>query len=354
MGFAETRVRRTAGVMIQNPARRRRQPKQGSAHLYIAARCVRVLENPVLGAGSKMYFCKQKPHWQWGAAPVASPGKCRFSVDNRWSVLCLPRPRGQTGSVAIYSLHLRSIGKTTHAPRTAGAHIRYITRPEARADLLAERMPIERHAVRRWLDREEQQDRKNARVIDKLTVALPRELNPLQRRGLVMAFAERVTQGRAAWFAAIHQSGRDAHNPHAHIVIRDRDPETGKRVALLSEKGACRKIRLLWEQAVNAALEAQGSAQRVTRLSHAVRGIEALPQRHRGPQRPQEGRERETDRPDASAPASTVGLAFEIACGKTPQKRRPGAWSALSSRSTPATPVRGDIRPSPAPPPSPS
>ncbi|NMQ21432.1 hypothetical protein E4P82_20820, partial [Candidatus Competibacter phosphatis] len=200
-----------------------------------------------------MCFCKQKPPWQGGAAPVASPGKCRFSVDKRLSTLCLPRPRGQTGNVAIYSLHLRSVGRTTHAPRTAGAHLRYITRPEARADLLAGRMPIERYAARRWLDREERRDRQNARVIDKLTVALPRELDPLQRRGLVMAFAERVTQGRAAWFAAIHQSGRDAHNPHAHIVIRDRDPETGKRVALLSEKGACRNIRLLWEQAVNAA-----------------------------------------------------------------------------------------------------
>ncbi|NMQ21419.1 hypothetical protein E4P82_20750, partial [Candidatus Competibacter phosphatis] len=291
---AEGAEARTAG---ESPTRRRRPPKQGNAHLYIAARCVRVPENPVWGAGSKMCFCKQKPPRQGGAAPVASPGKCRFSVDNRLSVLCLPRPRGQTGSVAIYSLHLRSIGKTTHAPRTAGAHLRYITRPEARATLLAGRMPIERHAARRWLDREERRDRQNARVIDKLTVALPRELDPQQRRGLVMAFAERVTQGRAAWFAAIHQSGRDAHNPHAHIVIRDRDPETGKRVALLSEKGACRNIRLLWELAVNAVLEAQGTPQRVTRLSHAARGIETPPQRHRGPQRLQEGRE--TDWPGA-------------------------------------------------------
>jgi len=224
--------------------------------------------------------------------------------------------------VAIYSLHLRSVGKTTHAPRTAGAHLRYITRPKARADLLAGRMPTERHAARRWLDREERRDRQNARVIDKLTVALPRELGALQRRGLVTAFAERVTQGRAAWFAAIHQSGRDAHNPHAHLVIRDRDPETG-RVVLLSEKGACRKIRLLWEQAVNAALEAQGSAQRVTRLSYAVQGIEALPQRHRGPQRPQEGRERETDCLGVSAPASTVGFAFEIASGRRLRRPRP-------------------------------
>ena len=205
-----------------------------------------------------MCFCKQKPSWQGGAAPVASPSKRRFSVDKRLSVLCLPRPRGQTGSVAIYSLHLRSIGKTTHAPRTAGAHIRYITRPEARADLLARRMPTERNAARRWLDREERQDRKNARVIDKITAALPRELDPLQRRMLVAVFAERVTRGRAAWFAAIHQSGADAHNPHAHIVIRDRDPETGKRVALLSEKGVLSRNRRKFRQPINVACPAPG------------------------------------------------------------------------------------------------
>ena len=302
---------------------------------------------------ARCVFVNKNPSWQGGAAPVASPGKRRFSVDNRLFVLCLPRPRGQTGSVAIYSLHLRSIGKTTHAPRTAGAHLRYITRPEARADLLAGRMPDERNAARRWLDREERQDRKNARVIDKITAALPRELNAQQRRGLVMVFAERVTRGRASWLAAIHQSGEDAHNPHAHIVIRDRDPETGKRVALLSEKGACRRIRLLWEQAVNAALEALGSPQRVTRRSHAARGIETPPQRHRGPQRREDEREEENT-PGVSAPASTVGLAFQIASGKRPRMRHPGAWSALSSRSTPAIPVRGDTRPSPAPPPAPS
>ena len=300
-----------------------------------------------------MCFCKQKPPWQGGAAPVASPGKRRFSVDKRSSALCPPRSRGQTGTVAIYSLHLRSIGKTTHAPRTAGAHLRYITRPEARADLLAGRMPTERNAARRWLDREERRDRKNARVIDKITVALPRELDPSQRRMLVAVFAERVTQGRAAWLAAIHQSGEDAHNPHAHIVIRDRDPETGKRVALLSEKGACRKIRLLWEQAVNAALEALGSPQRVTRLSHAARGIETPPQRHRGPQRQGEEQEEENG-PDVSAPASTVGLAFETASGKRPRRPHPGAWAVPSSRSTPAIPVRGGTHPTPAPLPSPS
>ncbi len=300
-------------------------------------------------------FLFTKTPWQGGTAPVASPGCRRFPVDRRVSGLCPPASGGQIERVAIYSLHLRSIGKTTHAPRTAGAHIRYITRPDARADLLAARMPIERNAARRWLDREERRDRQNARIIDKITVALPRELDAPKRRKLVAAFAERVTQGKAAWFAAIHQSGKDAHNPHAHIVIRDRDPETGKRVALLSEKGACGKVRLIWEQAVNAALEALGGPHRVTRLSHAARGIETPPQRHRGPHKPEEWQEREEEnRPDVFAPVSTVGLAFQSASGKRPQRPHPGAWAVPSWQSTPAILVRDGTHPSPVPPPSPS
>jgi hypothetical protein len=34
--------------------------------------------------------------------------------------------------MAIYSLNLKSIGRTTHAAGTAGAHLLYIARPEAK------------------------------------------------------------------------------------------------------------------------------------------------------------------------------------------------------------------------------
>lgn len=66
-------------------------------------------------------------------------------------------------------------------------------------------MPLERKAARRWLDAQERADRKNARIIDKLTIALPVELNRRQRRALVRTYSERVTVGRASWIAAIHQ-----------------------------------------------------------------------------------------------------------------------------------------------------
>lgn len=201
-------------------------------------------------------------------APVASPRKI-LTGEN---------------AIAIYSLNIRSIGKTTHAARTAGAHIRYIARPDAHAEIFGARMPLDPRAARTWLDQQEREDRKNARIIDKITLALPRELSRRQRRELVKRFGEILTEGRSSWLAAIHQDGKDAANPHAHLVIRDRDFETGKRVAKLSEKGACDRIRVIWETAANEALQAVGAPERVDRRSHAVRGLEAAPARHRGPQ----------------------------------------------------------------------
>src|SRR3546814_15584260 len=48
---------------------------------------------------------------------------------------------GGLWAVAIYSCNLKSIGRTTHAPGTAGAHIRYISRPEAHPVILSADMP---------------------------------------------------------------------------------------------------------------------------------------------------------------------------------------------------------------------
>ena len=218
---------------------------------------------------------------------------------------------------------------------------------------MAQRMPEERKAARRWLDAQERADRKNARVIDKITVALPLELNRRQRRHLVRHFADTVTKHRASWFAAIHQKGKDAHNPHAHLVIRDRDPDTGKRVALLSEKGSCKKLRRLWEEAVNETLAAQGSAVRVSRLSHQARGIKRAPQRHRGPYRPSEDRGNGNHAENIRAPvrASMAWRAGGISDGRRRQRPGPDAPGLACRPSSPAIPVRAHRHPIPVQPP---
>jgi hypothetical protein len=191
---------------------------------------------------------------------------------------------------------MRSIGRRTHAEGTAGAHIRYIARPDAEPHLMAAHMPEDPVDARSFLDRGERADRKNARVVDKVRIALPHELNAEQRAKLVREFAEELTEGRVPWYAAIHQTGKDAQNPHVHLVIRDRDIETGKRHVRLSDAARdwqkagrpnehpVQHVRSLWEKTCNLALEREGIQARIDRRTLEAQGIDRIPQIHMGPQ----------------------------------------------------------------------
>ncbi|MBP8277276.1 MAG: MobA/MobL family protein, partial [Propionivibrio sp.] len=138
--------------------------------------------------------------------------------------------------MAIYHLSHRTVGRTTHAAGTAGAHVGYITRATACRAVIAQHIPeaapgSKGGAARAWLDAQELADRKNARVIDKLEIALPIELDQAQRIEAVRVFVRDLAGGRSVPFlAAIHDKAgtKDEATPHAHVVIRDRDPATGK------------------------------------------------------------------------------------------------------------------------------
>ena len=201
--------------------------------------------------------------------------------------------------MAIYSLRLAPIGKTTQKkPFTAAAHIRYITRVGAVSHVMAERMPEGRVAAMCWLRAEEKADRVNARVADKLVIALPRELSAQQRVELLWGFAEELSQGKASWFAAIHARGKDRKNPHAHLLVRDRDVRTGERVVMFSagQKEAAqraakglsvpttlRQIREKWAEHANRALERAGCAERIDHRRLVDQGVYRLAQVHEGP-----------------------------------------------------------------------
>ena len=198
--------------------------------------------------------------------------------------------------MAIYSCNLKSIGRTTHAPGTAGAHIRYISRPEAHPVILAEHMPLDPMEARNWMDRAERASRKNARVLDKIRIALPRELDEAQRAALVEEYMAVLTGGRTVpWYAGIHQVGSDAHNPHVHIAVHDRDLETGKRFLRLSDSTrdrlkaglpgpkAVEWIREQWEDVCNRALERAGHDARVDRRTLEAQGSDRAAPIHVGP-----------------------------------------------------------------------
>ncbi|MET4493559.1 MobA/MobL family protein [Bradyrhizobium sp. LA7.1] len=185
--------------------------------------------------------------------------------------------------MAIYSLHHSSVGKSTQAEAyTAAAHIKYITRASALSRVAGARMPTASVDAMRFLRAAEDSDRKNARVVDKIMLALPRELNQQQRIALVRAYAEAITQGRASWLAAFHEKGKDAQNPHCHLVIRDRDTQTGKRVFGMSEKGSTEKLRELWEEQANLALVQANKEARIDRRTLEAQGIGRAPTIHEG------------------------------------------------------------------------
>lgn len=192
--------------------------------------------------------------------------------------------------MAIYSLSQTPIGRSTHAEGTAGAHIGYISRGGACSAIGAGNMPANSNEAQSWMLEQERADRKNARVVDKIMAALPRELSSEQRYKLVEDYVADITGRRAAYFFAIHESGEDAQNPHAHIVVRDRDFETGQKIIGLSDskkqwekrgrgqESATHWIRERWEHHANQALERAGHDLRIDRRSLEVQRDEALQQ----------------------------------------------------------------------------
>lgn len=188
--------------------------------------------------------------------------------------------------MAIYSLHHNAIGKTSHAPRTAGSHIRYMGREDARPEILTDHMPADVAAARSWVDRYERESRANARVADTLMVALPRELGEHQRAELVRRYMDELGKGEIPYFAAIHQKGKDATNPHAHILLCDKSVLNGRRVIGTSERGSTTKFREKWSESVNMALSEANLSERVDHRSYADQGIDKEPGTHRGPNLP--------------------------------------------------------------------
>ncbi len=195
--------------------------------------------------------------------------------------------------MAIYSLNYSSVGKAKHAAGTAGAHLRYITRPGAEAYVESSGMPSGRASAKRWMDEQERISRQNESMIGKFMVALPKELSGEEQNVLVRNYIEELTENKCPWFFAIHREGKDSNNPHAHIVIRDRDA-SGKRVLDMSaskkdrqKKGmpidAMEHIRTVWETSANKALQVSGHNARIDRRSLKAQDIDRMPQIHVGP-----------------------------------------------------------------------
>lgn len=244
--------------------------------------------------------------------------------------------------MAIFHLTHRTVGRSTHAAGTAGAHIGYITRATACRAVIADHIPevapgSKGGEARAWLDAQELADRKNARVIDKLEIALPIELDQAQRIELVRAFVQELAGGRAVpFFAAFHDKAgtKDEANPHAHVVIRDRNPATGKgRVIGMSEKGSTERAREIWEQVCNEALRDARHSARVDRRSLIDQGItDRKSPGHEGPQaRKIEAKGKPSDKLTRIRAAQKAPPKLHSALVRAAEREREAGWHARAT-----------------------
>jgi MobA/MobL family protein len=196
--------------------------------------------------------------------------------------------------MAIFSMSLSTIGRSTHREGTAGAHFRYIGRRSASTYNEAQHMPVHPRDARRWINKLERESRKNAWVCNKLFIALPRELSHKKNIEVMHDLLMYLTGGRVPYYFSLHDRGRDRQNPHAHLVVIDKDIATGKRVLRLSDSPRDRQkaglvpkgvewIREAWETFGNLALERAGSEARIDRRSLVAQGIDRIPTIHIGP-----------------------------------------------------------------------
>jgi hypothetical protein len=185
--------------------------------------------------------------------------------------------------------------------RSAAENAAYNAREEACYAVRSHVIPPGPNEAEAWFREQEQGERKNARMSDRFIAALPRELTPEQCIEAVEKFCRDVTQDRVPWHFALHleldQRDQPDWNPHAHIIIRDRDIETNRRFlytsaapqerARLLAKGVdcwtTKGFREKWGAEMNHALERAGHDIRVDHRSLKAQGINRDPQIHVGP-----------------------------------------------------------------------
>lgn len=154
----------------------------------------------------------------------------------------------------------------------------------------------------------DEHERKNGRLYKEVEVSLPRELDEEKRLELARDFARDLTQDEnLPYTLAVHEGrGEDgrAHNPHAHVMISERqndgverdekqwfsrfnrdEPDRGgaEKTMNLRSKEWLEDTRENWSREVNRAYEEEGRRERIDHRSFRDQDIERVPQRHLGP-----------------------------------------------------------------------
>lgn len=141
-----------------------------------------------------------------------------------------------------------------------------------------------------WNAAEAAENRKNSTVAREYELAIPEELNAVQRKELTQDFARHLTERYGVGVdVAIHTPGKDGdnRNHHAHVLTTTRQvtPEGfGAKTRALDDKktGEVEHVRATWATLTNQALERAGHNERVSHKSLEAQGIKREPTSHLG------------------------------------------------------------------------
>lgn len=205
--------------------------------------------------------------------------------------------------VAIYHLHVKNISRKDGRSAVAAAAYRAgETLPNAaeekdsafggKRDVIFTdiRLPAEAPSwmsdrASLWNAAEAAEKRKDARLAKEIEFSLPRELPSLLWVQLAREMADLyVTRGHVVDIA-IHDDGSGT-NPHVHLMLTTRavGPD-GFKLKMREADGLAfvTQAREGWAHIANAALGKAGADVQIDARSHAARGVDQKPTKHRGP-----------------------------------------------------------------------
>lgn len=218
-------------------------------------------------------------------------------------------------SRSFYHLSFRSGSRASGSCATAA--FAYVTRtgeyddPDRDAALYTESDHLPAWAKddpRDYWDAADLYERANGRLYLSADFALPRELDLPDQVALAHAFAQELTGPEQLPYTLAIHAGRDAegreHNPHAHLMISERQNDGVEREReqwfrranpVHPERGGAPKSRTFhgrtwmeharerWATRTNATLAERGRAERVDHRSYERQGIDREPGSHFGP-----------------------------------------------------------------------
>ena len=150
-----------------------------------------------------------------------------------------------------------------------------IIAPEGAPDWVQDREKL-------WNAGEDAEKRKDSQVAREVRVALPRELDPEQRRELVREFVKAEFAGRGMVADVSYHDGNSG-NPHAHILLTTRELNSdgfGAKDRSWNSKELLSGWREQWAESANRALDRAGSRERIDHRTLAAQRDEAIERGH--------------------------------------------------------------------------